>query len=233
MKKRQKNLAWLLNWIGKDCYKHLTNTTPSSKKKECNDRKNFIKDQYAKKEETKPFFDEFESKDYLIENKDKPDGAFVSRLSSRIPGEITIQHYDETTKRSRGKRFNYKTQRTNADSMYPEGQLIDDHLKKLIEGKNQYIQSHNLQNQYKLYDKTRVKNYYTKTGSTPTRQKKTQESDEEEISFQPYSIAPIIPDSKSSPTRKKKGVYLESGEFTRRAQKYDRSTLDEQFLNFK
>jgi hypothetical protein len=233
MSKRKKNTAWLLNWIGKDCYQYLMNKEDSPKKKECEDRKSFIKDQYAKKKETKPFLDLNESKTYLFENKNNPDGAFVSRLSSTIPGDLTIQHIEDSDNSEKARRFNYKTQKSS-----PNQEFIDDYLKNLIEKKNQYIQKNNLQKP--LYDKTKVENYYsesTQKRKSPTKKENIfVDQSEEEISFQPYSTGEDI-----SEKNVKGGIYLAPGEFTKRearlsnraAQKYDRSTLNEQFLKFK
>jgi hypothetical protein len=209
MKKRQKNLAWLLNWIGKDCYQHLSNPKYSSKKKECLERKEFIKDKYANKKETKPFLSLEESSNYLLNNLRNPDGAFVSRLSSRVPGELTIQHYNEEDGGQKAQRFDYKTQK-NA-----KGESIDDYLKTLIEKKNEYIKKNNLQKERRLYDKSKVENYYSPTGS-PKGQRKSprqqKEEEEEEISFKPYSEEPI--------EEKKSGIYLQPGEFTKRANRF-------------
>jgi hypothetical protein len=186
MKKRQKNLAWLLNWIGNDCYEHLSNPKDSPKKKECMDRKDFIKEKYAKKKETKPFLDLEESSQYLLDNLRNPDGAFVSRLSSRVPGELTIQYYDEGTKSPNAQRFNYKTQKNT------QGTSIDDYLQMLISKKNDYIEKNGLKNKRPIYDKTKVENYYSETGSPKGHRKsprKQKEEEEEEISFQPYEVA--------------------------------------------
>lgn len=223
MKKRQKNLAWLLNWIGKDCYDHLVHPTSTEKTKECKDRKDFIKEQYTKKEETKPFLDQKESGQYLKDHVKDPDGAFVSRLSSTVPGELTIQHYDDQTGEQKARRFNYKTQRSSQT-----GESIDDYLKNLLEKKNEYITKNNLQKQRPIYDKTKVEHYYSETKSprkSPRKQK------DEEISFEPYMTT-------EEPVEvKKTGIYLQPGEFTKRAnreaKKYETSLLDQQFLKFK
>lgn len=225
MKKRQKNLAWLLNWIGQDCYQHLNSPKSSPKKKECEDRRDFIRDKYANKKETKPFLDIDESSLYLLENKNNPDGAFVSRLSSSVPGDLTIQHIEEATNEALARRFDYKTQRSRPTSTNPNVESIDDYLKNLIQRKNEYIEKHNLQKKRPLYDKTKVQNYYSDTKKSP---KKQQIFEEEEISFQPYEVVEDNPE---------KGKYLTTGEFTKRAnrggKKYDLSTLNEQFLKFK
>lgn len=227
MRKRQKNLAWLLNWIGQDCYQHLINPKDSPKKKECEDRRDFIRDKYANKKETKPFLDIGESSAYLSENKNNPDAAFVSRLSSTIPGELTIQHIEEDKNEALARRFNYKTQRSSPTKNNPNEEFIDDYLKNLIQRKNEYIQKHNLQKKRPIYDKTKVQNYYSDTKKSP---KKQQIFEEEEISFQPYETVEDIPEPK-------KGTYLTTGEFTKRANRgakmYDHSTLDQQFLKFK
>ena len=219
MNKRQKNLAWLLNWIGKDCYDYLKNPGTSPKKKECEDRKNFIRDQYAKKEETKPFLDTDESTEYLMDNQFNPDAAFVSRLSSTAPGELTIQYINDEKKAPFAQRFNYKTlKRSNGES-------IDDFLRNLLKEKNEYYQKKNPKKRdtAPIYDTTKAKNYYSE--SKPKKTKKIEE--EEVISFEPYSTG-------EEDVSGKKGTYLETGDFTKRYNRAsNRSMLDETFLKFK
>jgi hypothetical protein len=121
-KNPERDYNWLLNWIGKDCYEAFIG---KKNKPECQKRKAFLESKYKSKGESKPFYSGQESTNELL-NKKIP---FISRLSSTVPGDITIQWIDET-KSPRARRFNYETQKSDS------GQNIQDLIDEILKTKN-------------------------------------------------------------------------------------------------
>jgi hypothetical protein len=142
--RRKRNWRWLMNWIGKNCYPELN----QKKSGECLKRKNWIESAYTEKDESLPFLDSNETINYLRLHED----PFVSRFSSTIPGEITIQYIDEK-KDNPAKRFNYLTQKTKG------GENLQDFLNMILDMKNE----ENIRKNKKKIDKKVYENYYSNT----------------------------------------------------------------------
>jgi len=141
--RRKRNWRWLMNWIGKNCYPELK----QKKIGECLKRKNWIQSAYTEKEESLPFLDSNETVDYLRGHED----PFVSRFSSTIPGEITIQYINDKLNNSPAKRFNYHTQKSDKD------ERLEDFLNMILDMKNE----ENMMKKKKMIDKKVYENYYS------------------------------------------------------------------------
>lgn len=98
----KKDYVWLMNWIGKDCY---VNFIEDKVDEECFRRKKFLMEQYVNKTESRPFFDS-EQSNLLLEENEEP---FVSRFSSTVPGDLTIQWWNDESKEAQARRFKYDT----------------------------------------------------------------------------------------------------------------------------
>jgi hypothetical protein len=153
--KQERNYRWLMNWIGKNCYEELSKKQSG----ECLKRKHWIESKYTEKEESLPFLDVNETIEYL-KNNDKP---FVSRFSSTIPGEITIQYLDPMRRQHSptAKRFNYYTEKSVKD------ETIQEYIKTIIDSINQQkIKLNQRPINEKIYE-----NYYSSPKKNTTSKK--------------------------------------------------------------
>lgn len=161
--KKERNFRWLMNWIGKNCYDELSKKQSG----ECLKRKHWIESKYTEKEESLPFLDVNETIEYL-QNNDKP---FVSRFSSTIPGEITIQYVDPIKRNSPAKRFNYYSEKSVKD------ETIQDYIKTIIDT----INEQKLKLNQRPINQKKYENYYSSPKKNTTSTKKSKSPEKNKI----------------------------------------------------
>jgi hypothetical protein len=108
----KRDLKWLMNWIGGDCYDELIG---KKEKSVCQERKNFLEKTFSQKQESSPFTD-------------------ITQLSSTKPGMLTVQSIDHKNRNKwKAKRFDY-------DSKLDEDKkiTIQDYINKIVKHDKKY-----------------------------------------------------------------------------------------------